>query len=447
MADLHYDENREVSCTEIASLNEMYMHSLVFGALKLRFEHLLLDQSTVMDGDRKLGADLQRVYETHWVPFVSRLAKFYFLYGFCLYILVDKWVDCSDEDGLRKEKLGELHNLAKKKVLTPVPAPPVEGTFIIRMRLRKKQKELYCVSIDGNEAKHIKVIQSTLCDLPSWVTGQFQSEGAALLDCWRALKETQRFHRQVEASLAAPTYGVQRQKRGDMETLTELQTAHADDLSQLSVNEHGFIMRKNIEVKMIEPFTFDHKYQRLFVEGKLIDRGECAMRVPDGFEIASALPEPKVVLNYLEAESRFAEKVGFVTTVPFPYCPGQDKAMIENKGGGQSNDTERNRLIKHMISIRNDMILGLKQIWFDAYPDDIGRDIQFHIPLQTNVEKDTLERNLERGVISDDVYAEESLNMMNVEHRRVKTHRQRHPKLRRFELDVEQQQKMKQHKK
>ena len=419
------DDSREINVRDLNDLFDLYHDSVVYATFQLRFQQLVLGKLTVMNGEDELSDFGLEVVRTLWMPFIHHMAIYFFLFGFCPYVIVKRKMLVTDADKVRESHYGDTYDPAVQYVEVDVPTVPVRGTYRIRQRLQKREQVLFAVNLDGSPAKDIRILVSTLCPLPDWVTGKFQSEGAVLLSDWRRLRQYLGLRQQVDVFNALPPILIQRHKLVvDGQVFTELQAAHVMNLQgNLHVTPNGFVEADSRPQNVSETHDLGELQHGYVERGQYVNRSQLTHRIPDGFECVPNIPVARLDGSVTEMVSAFEERVATVMRVPLGYIRGRSgmnggAPLIQNE---VSTDNERIRLINNVTLIRNDLVMGLKTVWLDIYGEE-DRMVHFHIPLPTTVELNSVLELLEYDALPDKVAMEEILGMLNIEHKRVAQH-------------------------
>ena len=413
------NEYKTINFNDILSIREMYRQDIVFGAHQLRFQHLLLDKIDIKYPLEDLSPAMEILVKKHWITFIRKLELFHSQFGFCPWMII--FVDLNGKQ-------------------CEVPIVP-ELNFVIRMRIVNFQKQYYAIDTSSpaqQENKRIHFTQSTLVDGPCWNTGEFHSEGGALLKSWKELRETKIINRQVELSSALPGTMIQRQNQGDFKHLVGLTSAALTNETTIRISSDGLLLSPNDHKGEKPSDTLEFLSKRLLEDETLIDRGSLVTRVEDGYQVAPSTHEAKVVINIFEHIRLFFKSVAHTLQIPSSYV-GDDSG----KGGNNTRpstatgsvDTERLRLISHVDCIRRDVTDTLKGVWIKIYGEE-DSDVQIHIPMASNISIETIEQLYERNVIPDEVAINELLHIAHIDSVQLKEY-PRPKKLRKFIRDID----------
>ena len=419
------DDSRDINVRDFNDLFDLYQDSTIYAIFQLRFQQLLLGKLTVLNGEDELSDFGLDVVRTQWMSFIHQMATYFFLFGFCPYVIVKRKMLVTDADKVRESHYGETYDPSVQYVEVDVPIVPVRGTYRVRQRIQKREQVLFAVNLDGSPAKDIRILVSNLCPLPDWMSGKLQSEGAVLLPDWRRLRQYRNLRQQVDVSNALPPIVIQRHKvTMDGQVFTELQAAHVMNLQgNLHVTPNGFVEADNRPHNVSETRELSDLHSQYVDRGVYVSRSLLTHQIPDGFEHVPNVPVARLDGSLTEMVSAFEEKVAGVMRVPLGYIRGRSSGgggapLIQNE---VSTDNERIRLINNVTLIRNDLAVGLKTIWLDVYGEE-DKMVHFHIPLPTTVELKSVLELLEYEALPDKVVLEEVLGILNIEHKRLAQH-------------------------
>lgn len=421
------DEVREINSQDWHDLFELFRDDIVYATFQVRFQQLLLGKLTVMNGEDNISDFGLDVVRTLWVPFIHQMAVYFCLFGFCPYVIVKKKMLVTDADKVRESQYGETYDPKVQYVDVEVPCVPVRGTYRIQQRIVKREQVLVVVDNDGTPAKDIHVVRSTMCPLPDWLSGKFQSEGAVLLDEWRRIRQFRSLRHHVDVFNSLPPIIIQRQIRNDMQAFTELQASHIAHFGgNIRVSPNGFIEMNSGKETIAEETALGDLYHGVIQNGQCVNRSQLTHRIPDGFEYVSQVPLAHLEGRMEDMMRRFEERVCAVLRVPHEYMYGSRSGGGSGKGGPliqnvTSADNARIRLINNVSLNRSDLATGLKDVWLAIYGEE-DRAVHFHIPLPTTVELSSILDLIEYDALPDKVAMEEILGILNIEHKRVDEH-------------------------
>ena len=422
-----------------AILGMYHQDSIVYGALGVRLQHLLLSDMKIFDGDTPITDFGARIVQLFYRPFITEMLLHYSAVGLCPYAFTWREVPVTDEDQVRKSIYGEFYDPKRQVVKVRIPVVPDLSQIRIYRKLENFDQQFFVTDEENRLLNNVWVIHSGLVSKPDWTTGLFRSEGGVLLNEYFRLKRAELLHEQVEFSNALPPILIQRQIRGDMQAYTELQAAQVMHLERVRLSPNGFLEMDSSNKLVSDTSHFNDLATRIYEDRQYVDRSDLTHRIEDGFQVAPHVPEARAVIDIMALRERFDERVALVLKIEPSYLPGpsknQPRALIDP--GNATEDNGRNRLIDTLKTIRDDLAISLREVWIRNH-GLMDRNVRFDIPLPTTVDLKSVLELVEYGVLPDEVAVEELLNVIKVDRKRVAKHiKPTDHKLKRFKLSTD----------
>lgn len=396
-----YDDIFEMSTTD----------PIVRAVLRFRSNHLHVEKMLIKLGKREPGTLMRRVIETYFVPFVRDFQRAFSQYDLFVWKIVEKRMDRGDDD-LGTRRYGKFSEHASSKVSVRVPEILTHKTYRLKIGLLKSTNSeiVYAVDREGKWIKDSFVTKSKSNRGPRWFDGKIDSEMASLLDEWRDIEQEKRLARSATASLAMPSFVLQRRHMTEADRSISMEALKNAKAGRFRLNQYGNIVEEGT-LKLEANEKKSDAYVRVVNFGEVWNSDEDVYVVPDGYEIVPARTTlPVVPATLQEKRKNFYKTVSIVVNIP-PEILNPELASAKYRTEAASSSAEH-RLSDYISSERENVVMALKDVWRKLYD---GEDIEVEIGSKPHYDIDTLWDLLERGVLEDEAIAKHALDLVNIQ--------------------------------